>query len=357
MTYRIAGISFDHVHMPDLLRTVLATPNAELVGICDERRERMEPVARELGIADERIFTDYRELMERAKPDLVILCAATGRHGDLAEALAPYGVHLMIEKPFAASLAEADRIIEAVEASGGKLAINWPQRWSAVYVAAKRLADTGAIGELTEVHYYGGNRGPVHMVTETSGMSDEELLAAKRASWFYQPDAGGGSLLDYLGYGVTMGSWYMGARKPLEVSCMLHRPEGLDVDEQSVTVCRYDTGLSTFQTRWGTFTNPWETQPQPKAGYTLVGTDGTLSAYSGDSLLRVQTRERPEIHEIAVEPLGYPERNPIEYILHCLDSGAPIDGPLSPAISRIGQQITDAVLRSAREGRPVALAG
>lgn len=355
MTYRIAGISFDHVHMSDLLRMVLATPNAELVGICDERRERMEPVARELGIADELMFTDYRALMEQARPDVVILCAATGRHAEWAEALAPYGAHLMIEKPFAASLEDADRIIATQQASGGRLAVNWPQRWSAVYVGAKRLLDQGLIGELVELHYYGGNRGPVHMVTDTTGMSDDELLAAKRASWFYQPEAGGGSLLDYLGYGVTMGSWYMGGRAPLEVSCMLHRPAGLEVDEQSVTVCRYDTGLSTFQTRWGTFTNPWDTQPQPKAGYTLVGTNGTLSAHSGDSVLRVQTRERPEVHEVAVEPLAYPERNPIEYILHCLDTGAPIDGPLSPAISRLGQQITDAALRSAREGRPVPL--
>ncbi len=152
-------------------------------------------------------------------------------------------------------------------------------------MTAKRLIDAGLIGDVTEVHYYGGNRGPVHMVAETDGMSDSELLAAKRASWFYQRETGGGSLLDYLGYGTTMGTWFMEGRKPLEVTCMVDEPEGLDVDEQSVTVCRYETGLSTFETRWGIFTHPWETQPQPRAGYTLVGRDGTLSAYSGDAVL------------------------------------------------------------------------
>ncbi len=354
-TYRIAGISFDHVHMPDLLRTVAATPNAELVGIFDKSRERMEATAAELSISNERIFTDYRECMERAKPDLVILCAATGQHADWAEVLASYGAHLFVEKPFAASLAEADRIIESMEAAGRQLMVNWPQRWNAVYVTAKRLIDEGLIGDVIEVHYYGGNRGPVTMVTDTTGMSDEQLLETKRASWFYQRESGGGSLLDYLGYGVTMGTWFMHGRKPLEVSCMVDEPVGLDVDEQSVTVCRYATGLSTFGTRWGTLTNPWETQPQPKAGYTLVGADGTLSAYSGDTVVRVQTRARPEIHELPVEPLGFPERNPIEYVLHCLETGADIDGPLSPVISRVGQQITDSAIQSAREKRTVAL--
>jgi glucose-fructose oxidoreductase len=195
------------------------------------------------------------------------------------------------------------------------------------------------------------------MVTDTAGMSDAELLEAKQASWFYQRESGGGSLLDYLGYGVTMGSWYMDGRKPLEVTCMVDEPEGLDVDEQSVTVCRYATGLSTFGTKWGTLTNPWESQPQPRAGYVLVGRDGTLSAHSGDAVVRVQTRARPEIHELPVEPLDYPERNPIEYVLHCLDTGAQIDGPLSPAISRTGQQVTDSAILSAREKRTVALVG
>jgi predicted dehydrogenase len=353
--WRIAGISFDHVHMPDLLRMVNGTPNAELVGICDESVWRMQPIARELGIENERIFTDFRAMLESTVPDLVILCAATAKHAEWAEAIAPYGVHLLVEKPFAASLAEADRIVAAMDAGGGRLAVNWPQRWSAPNVMLKRLVDQGLIGDVTEVHYFGGNRGPVHMVADTEGMTTGDLLDAKRASWFYQRETGGGSLLDYLGYGTTLGSWYMDGRKPLEVACMVDEPAGLDVDEQSMTICRYETGLSTFGTRWGTFTHPWETPTQPRTGYTLVGRDGTLSAYSGDSVVRAQTRERPEIHEIAIDSLVYPEGNPIDYVLHALESGQQIDGPLSPEISRIGQQIVDSAILSAAEKRTVEL--
>ena len=52
--------------------------------------------------------------------------------------------------------------------------------------------------------------------------------------------------------------------------------EGLEVDEHSVSVVRYARGLSTFETRWGTFTDPWTHQPQPKCGFVLKGTDGTI---------------------------------------------------------------------------------
>jgi glucose-fructose oxidoreductase len=254
-------------------------------------------------------------------------------------------------------LAEADRIIAAMAGTGKKLAVNWPQRWGAPYVTAKRLIDEDVLGDVIEVHYHGGNQGPVHMVTDTEGMSESDLLAAKRASWFYRREAGGGSLLDYLGYGATLGTWYMNGRKQIEVSCTVDRPEGLEVDEHSVTVCRYDTGLSTFETRWGTLTNPWHIQTQPKSGYVLVGRDGTLSAYGSESVVRLQTRERPETHEIPVDTLQAPYRNPIEYVLHCLETGDEIDGPLSSAISRIGQQITDSAILSAAEKRIVPLAG
>ena len=57
-------------------------------------------------------------------------------------------------------------------------------------------------------------------------------------------------------------------------------PEGLEVDEHSITVARYAQGLSKFETRWGTFTDPWVTQPQPKCGFVITGTHGTISSYA-----------------------------------------------------------------------------
>ena len=145
------------------------------------------------------------------------------------------------------------------------LAINWPIRWSPCYVTAKRLIDEGLIGEVLNVHHYGGNRGPLYHAADK--VEKVPTLEEKAASWFYKKAQGGGSLHDYAGYGATLGTWFQGGRKPIEVTCVMDEPTGLEVDEHSVTVCRYAHGLSTIQTRWGTFTDPWVIQPQPKCGF------------------------------------------------------------------------------------------
>ena len=89
---------------------------------------------------------------------------------------------------------------------------------------------------------------------------------------------------------MTLGSWFMDGEAPVEVTCVMDEPEGLEVDEHSVTVCRYKRGLSKFETRWGTFTDPWTLQPQPKCGFVIVGTDGTIASYDYDDHVTVQTQ-------------------------------------------------------------------
>jgi glucose-fructose oxidoreductase len=131
--------------------------------------------------------------------------------------------------------------------------------------------------------------------------------------------------------------------------------EGLEVDEHSVTVVRYADGLSKFETRWGTFTDPWTMQPQPKCGFVLKGSEGTLSSYDGEQSVRVQTRDCLEGREMAVDDLKESFENPVQYVLHCMGSGEAIEGPLSVAVSRVGQMVVDAAVRSAAEGRVITL--
>ncbi len=349
--WKIAGMNFDHMHMGDLLRQVHEHPDAEIAGICDEQPARMEQAIKNFSIPRDRVFTDYRECMEKSRPDLVILCPATAGHADWTEKVAPFGTHILMEKPFASSLAEADRMIAALAKTGKELIINWPLRWYPSHVTAKRLIDDGLIGDVIEVHYYDGNRGPLRHGADKI----ETEPGRKSESWFYQKDQGGGSLMDYLGYGTTLGTWYHGGKAPLEVTAMVDQPAGLEVDEHSVTVARYATGLSKFETRWGAFTDPWTLQPQPKCGFVIVGTGGTISSYDFEPVVRVQTAECPETHELPVDALKAPFHNPVHYVLHCLENGRKIDGPLSPEICRVGQQIVDAAALSAREKRTVPL--
>jgi predicted dehydrogenase len=353
--WRVAGINFDHMHMGDLLRKVHEHPNAEIVGISDETPDRMADATRNFGLTPAQVFTDYRACLEQTKPDLVILCPATATHGLWTEKVAPFGTHVLMEKPFAATLKEADQMIAALARTGKQLVINWPLVWYPPHVTAKRLIDEGVIGEVIEVHYYDGNRGPVRHKADKIEIAEAEALKAKQSSWFYQKDKGGGSLLDYLGYGTTLGTWYLNGRSPLEVTCVVDQPKGLEVDEHSITIARYSFGLSKFETRWGTFTDPWVLQPQPKCGFVIKGTHGTIASYDYEQQIRVQTMAKPEGYEQPVDVLQAPNHNPIHYVLHCLETGTPVTGPLSPAICRIGQQIVDSAALSAREGRTVKL--
>lgn len=355
-TWRVAGINFDHAHMGDLLREVYEHPNAEIVGICHAEPERMAAARANFAIPDDRVFTDVDRCITTAKPDLIVLCPKTAAHADYVELVAPYGVDILVEKPFAASLADADRMIAAAAKAGVRMAINWPLAWYPSHVTAKRLVDEGTIGRVTEVHYYDGNRGPLFHVADKVEVSPQEVAAGKADAWWYKKKFGGGSLLDYLGYGVTLGTWYLGGRAPIEVTSVVDQPAGLEVDEHSITICRYEDGLSKFETRWGTFTDPWTLQPQPKCGFVIVGTEGTISSYDYEDTIRLQTRANPGQHEVPVDQLAAPRRRPIEYVLHCIETGEPITGPLDPKLARIGQQIMDSAVRSAAEKRTVNLA-
>ena len=351
---RIAGISFDHMHMGDLLRMVQEHPEAEICAIWDPDRSKMEPAIANFGIPNARVFTDLDACLA-AGADMALLCSAPAKHAEMTERLAAHGLHVFVEKPFAASAADARRMIAAMEGTGRTLAINWPLRWVASHVTAKGLIDAGAIGELIEVHFYGGNRGPLFHLADKAEVSPEEVERQKPGSWWYSRAAGGGSLLDYLGYGATLGTWYMNGEAPLEVTTVVDETPGIEVDQHSITICRYARGLSKMETRWGTFTDPWTHQPQPRCGFVFVGSDGTIASHDYEDHVTVQTRARPAPHSVAAEPLPPGERNGIEYVLGRIARGLPVEGPLDPRLCLTAQRIVDTAAQSAREKRTLAL--
>lgn len=352
--WKIAGINFDHFHMGDLLRLVHNHPDAEVAAICDEQPERMTDAQRNFGLRDDQVFTSIAECLERTRPDAVILCPAAARHAEwLEKVIAVHPCPVMVEKPFAATLEEADRMIRLMESVNQPLAVNWPLCWVPAHATSYRLVQEGVIGQLREVHFYDGNRGPLWHGADKIEM--EPTAERKAASWFYKKSEGGGSLLDYLGYGTTLATWYFNGAAPLEVTSVVDSTPGLEVDEHSITVARYPFGLSKFETRWGTLTDPWTHQPLPKCGFVLKGSDGSISSYDYEQTVRVQTRQRPEGWDVPVDTAAPPMQNPVQYFLHCLSRGLPIGGPLSVQTSRIGQQMVDAAVLSAAEKRTVPL--
>ena len=147
----------------------------------------------------------------------------------------------------------------------------------------------------------------------------------------------------------------MNGEAPIEVTSVVDQPKDLEVDEHSITICRYARGLSKLETRWGTFTDPWTTQPQPKCGFVVVGSEGTISSYDYEAHIGLQTRSQPTNRQIPVDELKAPFRKPVEYVLHCKEHDLPFEGPLDPALCRTAQRILDTAALSARERRTLAL--
>jgi predicted dehydrogenase len=351
----VLGISFDHMHMGDLLRQVADQPDAEIAGIFDPDRQRMASAIATFGIPEDRVFTDLHACLTKTRADLAIVCSATAEHANTVETIAPHGLHVVVEKPFAASVANARRMIKAMEATGKRLAVNWPLAWYPSHNTAKRLVAEGAIGDLIEVHFYDGNRGPLYHLADKVEVSPAEVEAAKPGSWWYRKASGGGSLLDYLGYGTTLGSWFMDGEAPLEVTSIVDETPGIEVDQHSITVCRYRRGLSKFETRWGTLTDPWTQQPQPRCGFVLVGSDGSISSYDYDSFVTLQTRRATTPVQVPADVMPVGHRGPIEYMLARIEDGAPIGGPLDPALCLLGQRMIDSAVLSSTTKRSVPL--
>jgi len=342
MSYRVVGANFDQMHQNTNLQWFHDHPEMEVVAVCDEEPATstgsMETALSDLELDEGAAYDDLDACLTETDPDIVMGCPRNSEHAAFVERVAEYDVHLAIEKPMAVTLSDADRMLDAMADSDRLFVVNWPVTWDPVKHTVERLVSEGTVGDVTEIQYYGGNAG-----------------APPEDSWFYDDAAGGGSMLDYLGYGATFSTWFRGGELPESVSAERYVPEDMDVDVQSATVCRFEDGLSTLQTTWRMLTNPWETEPQNAKGYEIVGTEGAISTRDPRAEIRVTTSDRPEGE--AVEPDDLPERftNLAYYVADLLETGGEPEGPADPAFCRDAHRIIETARRSADAGERLDL--
>lgn len=352
---RVIGVGFDHMHIGDQLQTAIDHPETEVVGLIGDDLVRVNDVARSLGLHVPSFgsLKDLNALLAATDPHIAFVCTTTAVHADVVEVLADAGIHVILEKPFADSLEAVDRMITSSQGSGTLLTVNWPLAWVPSHRTAKRLIVEGSIGDVQAVHFYDGNRGPLfhtHGKAETSPTTEE-----KAASWFYSKDAGGGSLRDYLGYGVTLGTWFRDGGLPQSVTADWFIPEGLEVDEQSVVVARYGTGLSVFETRWGTLSDPWNLQPSPRCGFVITGTTGSITSWDYDVEVTVSRGNGSVPERVGIDEIAFEDRNALSNVVAHLRTGRPLDSPLTAATSRTGHAIVEAAVRGAETGQRITL--
>ncbi len=107
-----------------------------------------------------RTYTDYREMLERERIDVLSVVTPDFLHRDVVVAGAEAGVRgIFCDKPLATSLADADAMLAAVRERGVTLSVNVTRRWNPSYVAAREDVRSGSIGSLAQVTvHYGGER-------------------------------------------------------------------------------------------------------------------------------------------------------------------------------------------------------
>jgi predicted dehydrogenase len=125
-------------------------PSAEVLAVADPVAGSAAKAVERTGAA--RAYSDYREMLQREKPDLVSICPRwLDQRFAMVEAVARAGAHIFMEKPLAASLAEADRIVTVVRKHNVKLQLAHVMRASPYVQMAAALIRSGAIGPLLEM--------------------------------------------------------------------------------------------------------------------------------------------------------------------------------------------------------------
>jgi len=118
----------------------------KIIGIAAKTKSNIERLQRKFGIP--RGYTDYKEMLEKQKPDAVNVVTPTYTHCPIVIESLRAGCHVLCEKPMAMSLEEVDRMIEAERSAGKILMIGFSQRFYKEFVHMKEIIDQGKLGKI-----------------------------------------------------------------------------------------------------------------------------------------------------------------------------------------------------------------
>lgn len=118
---------------------------ARLAAACDIVPEKARRLVGPFGVP---AYTDMHEMMRKESPDVVVILTESGRHAEHTIALAPYGKHIIVEKPMALTLDDADRMIQVCDAHGIRLFVVKQNRFNVPVVKLRQALEAGRFGKL-----------------------------------------------------------------------------------------------------------------------------------------------------------------------------------------------------------------
>jgi predicted dehydrogenase len=246
------------------IQSILAAPHAgTLVAVADPVAD-----ASAFSLGGAAWFTDTTEMLDRVRPEAVILATPNALHSEQGKVCCERGIHFLVEKPVTATLGEAAELVRAVDGSGVKTLVGHHRRYLAAIQDAKRRITSGELGELVAASVVWATRKP-----------DRYFDTAWRTQ------AGGGPLLINAIHEIDMLRHLCGEIARI-TGITSHARRGFAVEDSAAASFAFENGcLGTLICTDAGF-SPWTieqgTQENPsfaftgQSAYRIIGTRGSL---------------------------------------------------------------------------------
>ncbi len=171
----------------------------EIVGVCDIVPEHMESLLEKHNLQDRTDiprFVEYREMLTAVQPQLVAIATESGKHASIALECIKRGIHVIIEKPMAMSMADADAIVYESEKTGVCVSACHQNRFNLAVQEMRKALEAGRFGKISH--------GSVHVRWNRN--KDYYTQAPWRGTWAQD----GGCLMNQSIHGIDLLRWMMG---------------------------------------------------------------------------------------------------------------------------------------------------
>jgi UDP-N-acetyl-2-amino-2-deoxyglucuronate dehydrogenase len=232
----------------------MACAGARLVAVCDSDTARLADLPE--GV---RAYSSYAQMLEGAV-DAVSICLPTHLHARSAIAALTSGKHVLVEKPIAANLDEADSMLKAAKDAGRTLYVGMTHRFYPELREAKELVDAGEIGTIIACN---------DSILEHIGLLD-------LPGWYLTKDcAGGGTALTSGIHLIDRIRWFTGEDVALVAGSAGNPSLGADVEDTAQMFLRFRTGKS------AQITMAFLREPHPLVcDLQVIGTLGSISVHT-----------------------------------------------------------------------------
>ena len=328
--YKLGVAKLVHDHVWGELSHWAATGRVEIVAV-GESNERLRNRFAEK-FPEARLYESWEAMLAgESELDIVQIAAENSAHADITEAAAAKKCHVISEKPMAATLAQANRMVAACEKAGVQLMVNWPTAWSPAFQEMERIILSGGIGELRYFKYRSAHNGPKEIGC------DETFWG-----WLYDEEKnGGGAFMDYCCYGSAMMARFLGLpEKVIGMRGILAKDYPIP-DDNALIDAWYKGAHCVAEASWTQVTGYVTGNPY------AYGSEGALCLQGGKVHLM---KPGQPVEIIEPTPLEAPYRTAPEYLLHCIETGEALAGVCSAKVSRDAQEILEAGKRAADSG-------